>query len=365
MTTKEIYSDLPIPPGSFLEEVLDDLGMSKEELAKRMDRPASKLTAIFKGTKAITPDTALQLEKVTSVPAHIWSGLESEYRLTLARLQEKAELKKRKEEIPLVTKYCYASLVKLGYIKKLIKPLEKIEELHRFFGVTSLFNLYGVKRYAPFYKQNLSKKSKVSSEALVSWLRIGELESQNIETQQFDAGKLRSLIPKLRSMTKLSPSKFLDDMYKYFSEAGVALVIVQHLPKTYAHGATFWLSKTKAVLMTTIRGSYADIFWFSLFHEIGHILLHNKQNVYIESDTVKFILQNLEEEANKFAADNLIPSDKYKYFTLHNSLYKKDIIKFADELNIHPGIIVGRLQHDKLIEPSWHNDLREKYVWNK
>lgn len=85
MMTKEVHSVLPIPPGEFLEEVLDDLGMSKEELTERMNRPAAKLGAIFKGEKAITSETALQLEKVTGVPAHIWTGLESEYRLTLAK----------------------------------------------------------------------------------------------------------------------------------------------------------------------------------------------------------------------------------------------------------------------------------------
>src|SRR5690606_38631493 len=95
---EEIHSDLPIPPGEFLEEVLEDLGMSKDELAKRMNRPAAKLSAIFRGDKALTPDTALQLEKVTNVPAHIWNGLESEYRLTLARLQEHKELGNRKNE---------------------------------------------------------------------------------------------------------------------------------------------------------------------------------------------------------------------------------------------------------------------------
>jgi addiction module HigA family antidote len=82
-TDQAIYSDMPIPPGEYLEEVLDELGMTKDELAKRMNRPAPKLSAIFKGEKAITPDTALQLEKVVGVPAHIWTGLESEYRLTL------------------------------------------------------------------------------------------------------------------------------------------------------------------------------------------------------------------------------------------------------------------------------------------
>ncbi len=85
MTTKVYYSDLAIPPGEYLEEVLHELGMSKTELARRMGRPAPKLSAIIKGAKAITAETALQLERVLKVPAHIWMGLESEYRLVLAR----------------------------------------------------------------------------------------------------------------------------------------------------------------------------------------------------------------------------------------------------------------------------------------
>lgn len=87
MTIKnEIYSDLPIPPGEYLEEVIAELGMSKDELAKRMNRPAAKLSAIFGGEKAITPETALQLERVVGVPAYIWTGLEAEYQLTLSTI---------------------------------------------------------------------------------------------------------------------------------------------------------------------------------------------------------------------------------------------------------------------------------------
>jgi len=88
MTDRSDHSDLAVPPGEYLAEVLDELGMRKDELAKRMDRPAPKLSAIFKGEKAITPDTALRLEGVVGVPAHIWTGLESEYRLALDRTEE-------------------------------------------------------------------------------------------------------------------------------------------------------------------------------------------------------------------------------------------------------------------------------------
>src|SRR3972149_862624 len=163
MMTKEVYSDLPIPPGEFLEEVLEDLGMGKDELAKRMNRPAAKLSAIFRGDKAITPDTALQLGKVTGVPAHIWTGLEAEYRLTIARLQEQKELEKRKKEIPLITKFCYNELSKLGYVELKSRPTDKVEELQKFLGVTSLSNLDNLRKYQPFFKQNINRNHRVSA----------------------------------------------------------------------------------------------------------------------------------------------------------------------------------------------------------
>ena len=111
-TNQEIYSDLAIPPGEYLEEVIEDLGMTKDELARRMNRPAPKLSAIFKGDKAITPDTALQLEKVVGVPAHVWTGLEAEYRLALARSHQGQEQRHLKKESHLVKRFPYSYLAK-------------------------------------------------------------------------------------------------------------------------------------------------------------------------------------------------------------------------------------------------------------
>lgn len=366
MTTKEknIYSDLPIPPGEFLEEVIDDLGMGKDELAKRMNRPAAKLSAIFSGDKSITPDTALQLEKVTGVPAHIWTGLESEYRLTLARLQEKREEEKNKIEVPLITKYDYNELVKYEYVEYKTRTLDRVKELQSFLGVTSLYNVENIKRYQTLFRQKVSGKNKVLPEALASWIRIGEIEAQEVDTKPFNENGLYDLIPQLRAMTLQSPSEFQKKMEKSFANVGVALVIVPHLPKTCAHGASFWLSKDKVVLMTTIRGSWADIFWFSLFHELGHILLHSKQEVFIESDKVDYVKKSLEDEADKFASDNLIPRKEYERFVQEDSFTKSDIRAFARDIQIHPGIVVGRLQHDGKVPYSQQNDLRVKLSWD-
>jgi len=363
---QEVHSDLPIPPGEYLAEIIAELGMTKDELAKRMNRPAAKLSAIFAGDKAITSDTALQLEKVVGVPAHIWTGLEAEYRLTLARLQEAREHQQLQDESELITKFCYKELAELGFVAKKTKPLEKVAELQRFFGVTSLRNITDLRRYQAAFR---SARRKRSPEALTAWLRIGEVKGQKTVCAPFDINKLERTLQELRSLTLRAPEQFEPELHKILADAGVVLVLAPHLSKTYAHGATFWLGRDKAVLMLTLRGSWADIFWFSLFHELGHILLHlSKQEVILESDEVE--TENLsckdqahESEANQFATDTLIPPEAYKNFVESGSFYRGDIERFASQVDIDTGIVVGRLQHDDHIQKSWHNQLRSRYEW--
>ena len=360
MIREDIHSDLAIPPGEYLEEVIAALGMSKNELARRMNRPAPKLSAIFTGDKAITPDTALQLAKVVGVPAHIWTGLEAEYRLNLARKQELQEIQKLREETHLVTKFCYSELVKLGFVARKTKPIEKVRELQRFFGVTSLKNISDLKRYQVAFRQG---KGKRSPEATSAWLRIGELQCQKTESAPFGKEALKSILPTIKSMTGLLPEEFETQLPQILLDAGIVLVFSPHLPKTYLHGATFWLARNKAVLMLTIRGSWADIFWFSLFHEIGHLLLHGKQMVFLETDDRENELDKAEQEADQFAANILIPQADYHAFVQSGLFYQQDIEEFAGNLGIDPGIVVGRLQHDGHIENSWHNQLRTRYLW--
>ncbi len=359
----EVHSDLPIPPGEYLAEVIAELGMTKDELARRMNRPAAKLSAIFAGDKAITSDTALQLEKVVGVPAHIWTGLEAEYRLTLARLQETQEHQQLQKESEFITKFCYKELAELGLVAKKTKPVEKVAELQRFLGVTSLRNISGLKRYQAAFR---SARPKRSPEALAAWLRIGEVKGQKTACAPFDLNKLNKTLPELRSLTLQPPEQFESTLHKRLAETGIALVLAPHLPKTYAHGATFWLGRDKVVLMLSVRGSWADIFWFSLFHELGHILLHlSKQEVILESDEVESENQAYEREANQFAADTLIPSEAYKNFVESGAFYRGDIERFARQVGIDAGIVVGRLQHDDYIDNSWHNQLRSRYEWKK
>lgn len=361
MMTNELYSNLPIPPGEFLEEVIEDMGMTKDEFAKRMKRPASNMSHIFQGKKEITPETALQLEKVTEVPAHIWSGLEKEYRLALARVESEKRTEEKNDELPLIKKYCYNNLAELGIIEKKKDRYEQLNQLHKYFGVTSLFNIPKISRYQTLFRQASGAKEKVSEEALTAWLRIGERAAYQAECSPFNKGKLRENLSVIRSMTLRAPSEFHAELESLLASCGVAFIIVPHFQKTFSHGVSFWVSKEKAVIMNTLRYNWADIFWFSLFHELGHIILHGSSELFIESSNVDFGKEEKERQADNFASSQLIPKKEYDDFLSRGSFYKNDIKNFSSKIGIHPGIVVGRLQHEKRIETSWHNDLRKKY----
>lgn len=360
---EQIHSDLAVPPGEYLVEVLEEFGMTKDELAKRMNRPAPKLSAIFKGDKMITPDTALQLEKVVGVPAHIWTGLESEYRLTLARRQQAEEQERLQEESKLVTKYRYNDLVKMGAVSKFTRPVDKVLALQKYFGVTCLKTVPSLRRYQPAFRSGKQIRKSGKPEAIASWLRMGELSAAHTLCSPFNRMMLEQSLDQIRQMTRQSPDKFQEALHQLLVDSGVALVLCPHMPGTGIHGATFWMGPDKAVVMMTIRYKWADIFWFSLFHELGHILLHGRNMVILEGLEGDQKHKKQEDQADIFTADTLIPLKAYKSFVAGAGFFPDDIRRFSDQINIHPGIVVGRLQNDGFLKKEWHNGLRVKFEW--
>ncbi len=353
-----LHSNLAILPGEYLSEVLERRSMSQADLARRMGRPPQAINEIIRGEKAITPDTALQLEEVLGVPAAIWMGLEGEYQLTLARLQEEGQLI---EETVLLEQIPFNEMVKQGWVNKLRTPTEKVRELRKFFGVASLNNIGGVHAYAPAFRK---AKQQASPYAQAAWLRQGEIEAEKMTLGPLNLQRLREKLADIRAMTRLLPNVFLENLKQLLADCGVALVLLPHLPKTYVNGATFWTASGKPVLQMTIRGKWADIFWFSLFHEIGHLLLHGKKEVFLENasdhDPERLIL---EDEADVFAQHTLIPKEEFRRFASIGDFEIEAIRRFADKVGVSAGIIVGRLHHNASIHPSQLNHLRVRYEW--
>jgi HTH-type transcriptional regulator/antitoxin HigA len=347
------WPDVAISPGETLAETLEVRGMSQVDLARRMGRPTQMVNEIVRGGKEITAETALQLESVLGTPAHVWTRLEADYRFVKARLTQREELKK---ERPLAGKCPYAQMAKLGWVARTGDRTRRVQELLSFFGVASLRQM--PQAFSVAYRR--SAKLKASAEALAAWLRQGEREAERIDAAPFDEAGLYESLGTLRGLTRSSPAEFVPQLRRILAEHGVVLVFVPHLPRTGAHGATRWLGN-KAVVQMSLRYAWGDIFWFTLFHELGHVLRHSRREIFVEGEDASTRMSPAEVEADRFAADVLIPPVDHRQLTAQRTFSASSIQDFADAIGVAPSIVVGRLQHDGLIEHSELNWLRPRF----
>lgn len=347
-------------PGETLSELLEERGMTQAELAERMGRPLKTINEIIKGKASITPETAIQLEGVFSVPASFWMNLESNYQVDLARFNF---IEKLKEEYKIAEKYPYREMMKLGWIPVGKDVKEVVQSLLNFFGVMSLKNVIE-KNIFVGAQYRISAKVDYSPEAVTAWLRKGVLEAQKINTSDFSEQKLRASILAIKKLMFSRPSEFMPPLTKILADCGVSLVILKSLKNVPVNGVTRWVSPKKALIQMSIRGKYADIFWFSLFHEIGHLLLHRKKDIYIDTES-KEVNKEQEEQANRFASESLIPEAEYNLLVTKFQAYKNiaTLKLLAKQNGLTPGIIIGRLQNDQIIGRDQLNNWRDKYEW--
>jgi addiction module HigA family antidote len=352
---ERIWPDVAIPPGEFLAETLEEMGVSQAELARRAGRPVQVISEIVQGKKEITPETALQFERVLGTPAYVWIGLEKDYRFTKARIEDQGYLK---AQVPLARQYPYDEMQDLGWVTRTSDDVARVANLLRFFAVASLDQVPDATHAAAYRK---SARRDASVGALAAWLRKGEIEASKLKTGPFSAADLRDMIPTFRAMTSHAPEQFEPALEVGLARVGVALVILRHLKATHANGATKWIGD-KAVVQMSLRYKWHDIFWFTFFHELGHVLLHGRRNVFVEVDGRQMNAQ--EAEADRFAADHLIPPVAFRRLTTGRSHYSQALVEgFAAEIGIHPGIVIGRLQHEGKLPRSHLNGLRSRFRW--
>ena len=363
MSTKFPHQpDYAFHPGETLAETLEELGMTQKELAERAGRPLKTINEIVQGKAAITADTAIQLERVTGVPANFWNNAQSNYGAFLAR---QAETQALQQGIEWLRSFPLKPLWKLGWIPKLADPIEQLRALLSFFGVA------GVEEWVQLWArpQVAFRKSSAFDAhpmAVAAWLRQGERQAQSVATRPFDKDKFIAALLEIRELTTADPATFESAMKRLCAEAGVAVVFVPEVSGTRAYGATRWLTPEKAILQLSLRGKADDFLWFTFFHEAAHILKHGKRDVFIESPdgATDEATRKKEEEANTFAADFLIPKDAYRELTSLRPFTTAKIQRFASGMSIAPGIVVGRLQHDKLLPFIQLNGLKRRFSLN-
>jgi addiction module HigA family antidote len=344
-------------PGEVLEEYLETSGMTQAELATRCGRPLKTISEIVHGKAAITPETALQLERVFGRPASLWQNLEASYRLHLAEEGERDDLA---SHATWARKFPLRELVGREAIEESNGDADLVNKLLRFFGVGTVAGWnasFGTMKVA--YRR--SKAFKQAPESVTAWLRLGEIGADNIVCSPFDRAKFKSVLSEIGKLTSKSFPRVQDKVIELCASAGVAVVFVPELPKTHLSGIARWLSKDKALIQLSLRHKTSDHVWFSFFHEAGHILLHGKKSIFI--DELGGDLNEIETEANEFAGNLLLAPDAFRAFVVGDDFSEAAIKRFAAQQGVAPGIVVGRLQHDQAITFGEHNHLKERLTW--
>ncbi|MGB2923876.1 MAG: HigA family addiction module antitoxin [Limnothrix sp.] len=331
-------------PGDILGMELEARGWSQKDLAEIMDRPAQTISAIINAKKEITPETAIELAAALGTSAQVWTNLETNYRLHLAKKKHDDEAISRRSRL-----YAIAPVSEL-IKRKWLPETKTVDELE-----TAVCNFLGINSPADTPKLAVNFRHNKDFEpteiGLIAWIKQVEHLVKQQTIGKFDRTKLEEAIPQL-----LTHTQNLEDISKvpnFLMSLGVHFVIVPHLSQTYLDGAT-WKIGDNPVIAITLRYNRIDAFWFTLMHELGHIIAGH-DGIFI--DDLKNLDNNpFETEANQLSRDWLIdPNELADFVERRSPRYSgKAIEEFAASQNRHPGIIVGCLQHDEEIPYKNH-----------
>jgi Zn-dependent peptidase ImmA (M78 family) len=255
-------------------------------------------------------------------------------------------------------------MIRFGWLQPVPKASEETAACLRFFNVPSVgawrAKYASVQAMAAF---RTSRSFESRPAAVAAWLRKAEIEGEAVSCARWNPSGFENALTSIRRLTRYKdPDRFLPELSELCSTNGVALAIVRPPNGCRASGATKFLSPQKALLVLSFRHLTDDQFWFTFFHESGHLLLHSNQSMFIEGvDTSQTKEEN---EANDFAEHALIPAE-HIYAMLSLRLDSVEVIKFARKIGISPGLVVGQLQHHKRIRPNQLNGLKRRFAWEK
>ena len=365
----DTYSPLNVAhPGETVTNYLEAFEWSQRDLSRRTGITTKTISEICNGKSSISPSTALAFEKVFGRPAHFWINLQSRFDEFVARGQEKSTLD---QGVDWVKNFPLNEMRKRGWLSEHSDSNESdLKDVLHFFGVSSpksWLNVWDASKVA--YRQTL--RFSVNEFAMASWVRAVELQADQLEVRDFDERRLLDSLEKIRACTRKSIDEALYETQEILAGCGVAFVCVPSLKNTGISGCTKWISPKKVVVALSLRYKFDDQIWFTSFHELGHVLKHRKQRSFILDNAEGSLLdgsvdpemQKLEDEANRFAADTLIEPELLGKFISFEIFTNDSIYEFSEAINVSPGIVVGRLQREGLLEPHEGNKLKQRVNW--
>lgn len=334
----------PIRPGEILKEELDARCWTQGDFAEITGKPLQAINEILAGKKAITPETALLFSKALGTTPEFWLNLESAYRLDmLHHEQHNSDHVVRRAKL-----YSIAPVKELAK-RHWIKPSKNIDKLEaevlNYFGI---FSLEEQPKIAVNFRK--SEGGLIDTPSLLAWVRKTEIEAKKIKCPAYEAQKLRKAVQDLPALSVDEPA--VAKIPQILCNLGIRLVFVPHLPQTRVDGAAFWLDKSSPVVALSLRMDRIDNFWFTLMHELVHVMEGARTSgSYLDQDIINDPGNEMERKINQKARDFLIPPDRFNAFVTRTKPFfsRSAVLAFAKELGIHPSIVVGRLHHEEML----------------
>ena len=357
---KEEYKDIiAFHPGYYLLDIIDELEMTQEEFAIRLGVSGKTVSQLLNGNTPLSNSLAMKISNMLGISVNTLLNLQKKYDEKLIEIDN---IKKLDEQLEVVAMIDYSYFVKNNLLDRVSNKYDKVRKLCACLKVSDL-NILRRRDLVASFRTSVSTVTDKNIVNANVWLQIAFNQGLAMNVNTYDEKKLKSYIHEIRSMTIQEPEIFLPRLQEIFNECGVAFVLLPALKNSGVNGVVKWYDE-KVVLAINDHHKFADTFWFSLFHEIGHVFQKKKTKVIVNCEKIFPVCGNdVEEDANDYARNTLIPIKEYHEFLDENGKYisKMAVEKFSKKIGVHSGITVGRLQHDGKISYSALNDMREKY----
>ncbi|MDO8691265.1 MAG: HigA family addiction module antitoxin [Dehalococcoidia bacterium] len=339
--SQNLISASVVPPGRILLRELEARGWTQKDLAEIMGRPLQAINEIIRGSKQITPETALELAETFGTSPELWTNLEADYRLHLARQKKDGTGISRRSL--LFSLAPVSELLRRSWIGKPSSPEDLERGVCAFLGISSLDE---TPKVAASFRHAEERGPQLNAQ--IAWVKRVEHLARAQQVPEFDRGVLERAIPEI--LANAVRTEDVSQVPSMLLRLGIHFVIVPHLPKTYLDGAALYLDG-RPVVALTLRYDRVDAFWFTLMHELGHIVAGH-QGVYLDSlDSVAREGDADEREANHLASEWLVRSEALAGFINRTKprFSRARIIAFAEQQRRHPGIVLGQLQRNDLV----------------
>jgi HTH-type transcriptional regulator/antitoxin HigA len=334
------------PPGYFIKDQLEQRQWSQNELAEVLGITPRHLSQVMNGESPLSYDLAIQLGQAFDTSPQLWSNLYLSY--ALWQEQQEAEVSETEVKAGIYERMPIRDMIKKGWLREPRNVRDLAKQVAGFWGRDDADLAFIDTEYTPcLNRSSLAKANQFNKSYALTWYRMASVCAQDIQVPAYRKPELQQLFASISGYTAKSDG--VPSFLSQLNQCGVKFIVLPHLEKTYLDGAAF-IQEENPVLVYTARYNRVDNFWFTIAHEIAHVLLHlSKSGDVILDDLDERENTDLEQEANAAAAEQLKHKEIGACFKCSGQVHPKRVLACARMYNLHPSIVAGKLAREGAI----------------